>query len=404
VAVGDVHGDLAAFKTILAEAGVVDAAGAWAGGETVFVQIGDLIDRGPAMRGTLDFVMELEKAAAKRGGRVVSLLGNHEVMNMIGDLRYVAPANYAEFADAGSEARRAEAWRQVRDLRMRRARQLGLPEPPSGPEAREAWLQAHPLGFLEHQEAFGPGGSYGQWLRRRPACFVEQGLAFVHGGIAPAFAGVSLEEINRRVREDLARFDSFKERFVAQGLILPFYEFGDVTRAVREELEALSAAEAASRADAERAGKTYTAPEADASRREDYEQFLGWEGWTINAPDGPLWFRGYGQWDDAEGEAEMPRLLAAAGVEHFVVGHTVQKEAHIRVRFHGAVFLIDTGMLDSSFFPGGRGSALEFANGVMTAIYAGEPRRVIWQAPKEKAGAAAATQSGEAALPSTRSR
>ncbi len=68
VAVGDVHGDVAAFKEILVEAGVLDAAGAWAGGETVLLQVGDLIDRGPSMRGTLDFVMALQPAAAKQGG------------------------------------------------------------------------------------------------------------------------------------------------------------------------------------------------------------------------------------------------------------------------------------------------------------------------------------------------
>ncbi len=388
VAVGDVHGDLAGFRAILTEAGVLDAAGVWAGGETLLVQVGDLIDRGPSMRGTLDFVMELETTAAKRGGRVVSLLGNHEVMNMTGDLRYVVPANYAEFADAGSETRRADAWRQVLDLRERRARRLGLPGPPSGPQAREAWLQAHPPGFLEHQAAFGPDGAYGRWLRGRSACFVAENTAFLHGGISPAFAGTSLEEIDRRVHEDLSRFDADKQRFVAEGLILPFDDLGEMTRAVREELEALSAAGAAAQAAAERAGKTYTPPAADAERRAVYEHFLDWASWTMNAPDGPLWFRGYSEWNDAQGEAEMPMLLTGAGVERFVVGHTVQKQARIRARFDGAVFLIDTGMLDSTYFPGGKGSALEIADGVVSGIYAGEPRRVIWQPSHEKAAAA----------------
>ncbi len=403
VAVGDVHGDLAAFKEILAEAGVLDASGAWVGGETVLVQVGDLIDRGPNMRGTLDFVMKLEQEAARHGGRVVCLLGNHEVMNMTGDLRYVAPANYAEFADAGSEKRRAAAWLQVRDLRKLRARQLGRPEPPSGPEERDTWLRAHPPGFLEHQEAFGPGGTYGRWLRSRPACFVLQGAAFLHGGIAPALAGTSLEEIDRRVHGDLATFDADSQLFVARGLILPFYDLGETSRAVREELEVLTADEANARAAAGRAGQPYAPAPADVERRNVYEHYLDWASWTINSPDGPLWFRGYSQWSDAEGEAEMPRLLPP-GVESFVVGHTVQKDAHIRVRFGGAVFLIDTGMLDSTFFPGGKGSALEIAGGVMSAIYAGEPRRMIWQPPREKVAAASFAQIGEGSSRSAHSR
>lgn len=386
VAVGDVHGDVAAFKKILVEAGVLDAIGAWVGGETVLVQVGDLIDRGPSMRGTFDFVMELEQAAAKHGGRVVSLLGNHEVMNMTGDLRYVAPENYAEFTDARSEKRRADAWRQVRDLWKRRARQLGQPEPPSGSEAREAWLEKHPPGFLEHQKAFGPAGTYGRWLRARPAQFVTQGTAFLHGGLSPTLAGTSLEEIDRRVHEDLEAFDADKKLFVAEGLILPFFDLQETARAVREELVALTAAETASRAAAEEAGKTYTTPTEDAKRRAIYERSLDWGNWTINSPDGPLWFRGFSTWSDAEGDAEMPRLLSAAGVEHFVVGHTVQEDGRIRVRFGGAVFLIDTGLL-ASYVPGGRRAALEIDDGTVSAIYAGEPRQVIWQSPRPAASA-----------------
>jgi hypothetical protein len=385
VAVGDVHGDLPAFKAILAEAGVVDGSGAWAGGETVLVQLGDLIDRGPSARGTLDFVMALEQAAAKRGGRVVSLLGNHEVMNITGDLRYVAAASYAEFADAGSEKRRAEAWLQVVELRKRRARALGRPEPPSGSDAREAWLAAHPRGFLEHREAFGPSGAYGRWLRARPADFRERGTAFLHGGLSPAFAGMSLEEIDRRVHEDLATFDADRQLFVEEGLILPFYDFAETTRAVREELDALDAAEAAARAAAEKAGKAPAAGAENAERRRIYERFLDWGNWTLNAADGPLWFRGYGQWSDAEGDFEMPRLLAAARVEQFVVGHTVQPGGRIRVRFGGAVFLIDTGMVGPPFFPGGRGSALEISDGTVSVIYAGEPRQVVRAAPLKAA-------------------
>jgi hypothetical protein len=381
VAVGDVHGDVAAFKGILVVARVLDTAGAWVGGETVLVQVGDLIDRGPSMRGTLDLVMELEHAAAKHGGRVVSLLGNHEVLNVAGDLRYVTPANYAEFADAGSEKRREDAWRQVRELRKRRARKLGQPEPLTGPEARKAWLQAHPPGFLEHREAFGPGGTYGRWLRARRALLVLQETAFMHGGLSPALAGASLEEIDRRVREDLAALDADRDLFVAEGLILPFFDLQETFGAVREELEALDAAEAASRAAAERAGQTYSTSAREAERRRIYERFLDWGSWTMNSPDGPLWFRGFGRWSDAEGEAELPRLLSAAGVDRFVVGHTPQEDGRIRVRFGGAVFLIDTGML-ASYVPGGRASALEIADGIVSAIYAGGQRQVIWQRPR----------------------
>ena len=99
----------------------------------------------------------------------------------------------------------------------------------------------------------------------------------------------------------------------------------------------------------------------------------------------------------------MPRLLAAAGVERFVVGHSVQEDRRIRVRFGGAVFLIDTGML-ASYVPGGRASALEIADGIVSAIYAGEPREVIWQAARPAAGVVPRPSAGEAAELSAWSR
>ena len=203
----------------------------------------------------------------------------------------------------------------------------------------------------------------------------------MHGGLSPALAGASLEEIDRRVREDLAALDADRDLFVAEGLILPFFDLQETFGAVREELEALDAAEAASRAAAERAGQTYSTSAREAERRRIYERFLDWGSWTMNSPDGPLWFRGFGRWSDAEGEAELPRLLSAAGVDRFVVGHTPQEDGRIRVRFGGAVFLIDTGML-ASYVPGGRASALEIADGIVSAIYAGGQRQVIWQRPR----------------------
>jgi hypothetical protein len=80
--------------------------------------------------------------------------------------------------------------------------------------------------------------------------------------------------------------------------------------------------------------------------------------WVSVREDGPLWFRGYDQWSDGDGAAQVEKILAAYKATNLVVGHTVQKTAHIRTRFGGKVFLIDTGML-SSYYPGGRASALE---------------------------------------------
>jgi hypothetical protein len=366
VAVGDVHGDLPAFRSILKDAGLVNDAGAWTGGDAVLVQLGDLIDRGPSTRGVLDFVMALEKDAAKNGGSVVVLLGNHEVMNMTGDLRYVPPESYADFADAGSENRREDAWTSLVDYAARRSSELKRPGVRLGPDEKAAWLEKHPPGYLEREEAFGADGFYGRWLREKSAVRVFRNAAFLHGGISPALGKTPLPDIDRLVKSELGAFDADRKQFVKDGLILPFFDFVETTRAVREQLDATGV------------------DGRDPERRKVYEKFLDWSHWTMNSEDGPLWFRGYTKWTDAEGWLEVPRLTASEGVERFVVGHSVQP-AKIRVRFDGRVFLIDTGMLDGSFFPGGGPSALEMSDAGIRAIYPGGRSEVLEAPPAKKA-------------------
>src|SRR5688572_31374671 len=116
VAVGDIHGAHDQFVSVLTRAGLIDSGGGWTGGATTLVQTGDYTDRGAKVRAVLDLLMALEERARKGGGQVTTLLGNHEVMNIIGDLRDVTPEICLAFADAGSEKRRETAWTQYEAL------------------------------------------------------------------------------------------------------------------------------------------------------------------------------------------------------------------------------------------------------------------------------------------------
>ncbi len=389
VAIADVHGDLPAFRAVLRDAGVLDANDAWIGGDTIVVQLGDLLDRGPAMKSALDFARSLETRAAAAGGRFVPLLGNHEVMNLVGDLRYVVPENFAEFADAGSEARREKAWREFEKWQKRRATARGEEPPPAGKAEETAWLAAHPTGLLEHRDAFGPAGAYGRWLRSRRVLVVEQNTLFAHGGVAPSRIGSTADEIDRQAHAEIALFDELRQEFVAEGLVLSFFDLPELTLALRAELGALDAAEARAQADAAAAGKEHTMPAKISSRRTRFERFLDWSNWSIFASDGPTWFRDYSQWSDEEAAAALPKLQAAFGVERFVGGHTPQADGTIRSRIDGAVYLIDTGM-NSAYVKGGRGSALEIAAGTVTAIYPGGERVLLRQGPVATLAPAAA--------------
>ncbi len=114
VAVGDVHGAFPEFVAILQRTGLIDASRNWTGGSAVFVQTGDVPDRGPATRQSLDLLMELERQAEKQSGKVLPLLGNHEAMAVMADLRYVSVEDYQSFATDRSEKVREQALEEYR--------------------------------------------------------------------------------------------------------------------------------------------------------------------------------------------------------------------------------------------------------------------------------------------------
>ena len=343
IAVGDVHGDFDDFVALLQHIGLIDKQNHWAGGKNTLVQVGDLLDRGPKPREVMDLLTALEKEASKDGGRVVSLIGNHEVMNIMGDLRYVTPENYASFADSGSEGRRKSAYEDYKKWREGHTALLAeLPQPLELTEAE--WLARHPLGFVEQREALGPNGTYGKWLRGHAALAEINDAVFLHGGISPSMASLKLKAINDRIRDEISAFDSFKQYMVDERLILPFFNLQEMVAVVQAEISA------------EKKSRVPPKPELQAK----LSQFLQFPDWLCVRADGPLWFRGSDQWNE-EGVSQVDKILESFTVKHLITGHTVQKEGRIRPRFGGKVFLIDTGMLNS-YYPGGRASALEIEN------------------------------------------
>jgi hypothetical protein len=352
VAIGDVHNNFDDFVGILRRTGLIDNASHWTGGRTTFVQVGDLLDRGPKPREVLNLMMALEKEAAQAGGRVVSLLGNHEMMNMMGDLRYVNPMNYASFADGHSEQRQKDAYKDY--VKWRGSHESLLAELPQPMELTETeWITRHPAGFIEQREAFGPKGEYGQWLRGHDAVAELDGVVFLHGGIHPDVAKTKLDAINKRIHDEIKSFDDSKEYLQNEELILPFFNLQEITNVLQAEI----IAELKSRV-----------PATD-ERQAKIREFLKYQDWMSVRETGPLWFRGYDRWSDEEGAPLVSKVLQAYKATHIVVGHTVQKGGRIRPRFGNEVLLIDTGML-SSYYPGGRASALEICgDGKYVAVY-----------------------------------
>ncbi len=196
VAVGDVHGDYEQFAAVLASAGLIDGSGDWTGGKTHLVQNGDVVDRGPDSRAVMDLLMKLEKQAAAAGGAVHALIGNHEAMNVYGDLRYVSPGEFASYTH-GPDA--------TRDVSF--ADRAALSETANPSIVRVSVAPAErPAGFAEHRAAFAPDGVYGRWIRGHDAVIKIDRTLFVHGGLGAKYADWTIDRINGEVRAELNDF------------------------------------------------------------------------------------------------------------------------------------------------------------------------------------------------------
>jgi hypothetical protein len=282
VAVGDVHGAYDSFVTVLRFAGILDAKNHWAGGKGHLVQTGDLLDRGKDGRKVLDLLMRLEGEARKAGGRVHALLGNHEVMNMMGDLRYVNPEAYATFRTRDSAATREAFLRSLTRRAKERAKAAG--ETFDEAAYRSKIEEQVPLGFVERTQALSAEGVYGKWLRERPVMAKVDGVVFLHGGLTPEVAALGCEAINAQVRRELT----------------------DDMAKTREEPQATLAA----------------------------------------GENGPLWYRGLAKDDESVLAPQVEQVLKSLGARAIVVGHSVTGDGRIRARFEGRVFGIDVGMGD----------------------------------------------------------
>lgn len=201
VAIGDLHGDHQAWTAILRAARLIDPRGRWAGGQTILVQTGDIVDRGPDSRLIIEDMMRLSREAQRAGGRLVVLIGNHEAMVVTGDLRYVHPGEYTAFATRSSAALREQVFQANRPAieATYRARSPDM----TAEDIKSAWLSTMPLGKVEHQREWAPGGRLGRWTIANPAAVKIGGTLFVHGGLSQAYAAIPLDEINRRAREAL---------------------------------------------------------------------------------------------------------------------------------------------------------------------------------------------------------
>ena len=160
LAISDIHGEYDAMVAFLERAGVIDAAGRWSWGDGHLVVVGDVVDRGARVTECLWLLHRLEQEAERAGGRVHVLLGNHEMMVMRNDVRYV----HARYTNGI-------------------VRYLGVRYP----------------------DLFAPETELGRWLRSKPFVLKLNDVVFTHGGLAPELVrrGLDLRTMNTIGRESL---------------------------------------------------------------------------------------------------------------------------------------------------------------------------------------------------------
>ena len=173
----DTHGEFASLARLLQAHRIIDAKLRWSFARGHLVILGDVFDRGPNHTEILWLLYQLEAEAAKAGGGVHLVLGNHETMVMMGDLRYLH-SKYVETA-----------------------RILGV----------------------EYYRLFDAQSVLGQWLRSRPAVLRINRQLFLHAGISRALIErqLSLADINATIRKTLNGSLTEPERDVARLLMSP---------------------------------------------------------------------------------------------------------------------------------------------------------------------------------------
>ena len=157
--VGDVHGEFDTLTAVLRNASLIDRAGNWSGGRRHLVFLGDLFDRGDDVTRTLWFIYGLERQAEAAGGSVHVVLGNHEIMVLVNDLRYVSE------------------------------KELAIGESHGIPYA----------GLFDVRRSV-----LGKWLASKPGLIRIGRVLLAHGGVASAYADYSLQAFD----DSLAAFMS----------------------------------------------------------------------------------------------------------------------------------------------------------------------------------------------------
>jgi hypothetical protein len=312
VAFADVHGAYDELTKLLQSVGVVDAQLHWSAGRTHLVSLGDLLDRGADSRKVMDLLMRLQGEAQAAGGQVHVVLGNHEAMNVLGDLRYVVPGEFAAYAGDEDPAERA----RHRDGFL--ARQPGA--------SAADFDRLFPPGYFGQRRLLGPDGTYGRWLLALPAAIKVNDTVYLHGGPSTLLDGKTVEQLDREYAAAVTNYLASEATLEDAGLLHFEDRYDQRAALARQRLDAMPAGP-------ERESLTSA---VERFQRADDDPMLG--------PSGPNWYRGTAFCNECSESDVLKPFLAKNGAKRVVIGHTVARNGLVVSRFDGAAIKLDAGM------------------------------------------------------------
>lgn len=312
VAIGDLHGSYEKALRILEAAGLIDDDLAWSGGEEHLVITGDVLDRGTGGRELMDLIRRLEGESQAAGGYVHMLLGNHEAMNLMRDLRYVNPVALKSFAAEEKKADRRAALKSYLASRPKNANRE---------VATNEFEEKYPPGYFARQQSLNPDGEYGAWLLGLPAIVKVNDVIYMHGGLTEEIAEVGVDETNRLVQSDLRRHLESRGVLEKRGIVEPWMEYVDilwVRQKGREQGDKL--------------------PE---ELRLAVDGLVGTSDSLMLGGRGPLWYRGGSHEDERIERGSLERTLELMEARAIVVAHSPTEGREITSRFQNRLFRID---------------------------------------------------------------
>jgi len=321
VAIGDVHGSHDVLLTLLNGLGLVGPDLSWTGGPTHLVLVGDLLDRGNAERQVMDAIRALLPEAALAGGMLHVLLGNHEVMNLVRDLRYVSDEGYSSFAGLESPDEREDAFRQYLDG----MRGSGMTDD----ALRQGFDKAYPPGYFGRIKTLGPGGEYAAWLMAQSVVIKINGAIFVHGGLTEDVASQGPDKIRQQIINDIRSFWASRKVLEDYGEIGKSASFHEVLETARSIT-------------------SHQGLQRVPTIREAASRLAGFLDSPAVVANGPLWYRGNSLENERVERTRIEDVLSILDADLLVVGHTMTRTGRISSRFDRRMVKLDIGLYEDA--------------------------------------------------------